>query len=73
MSDREHKQWAEWVFDQVANVNPYNRQGLNIKNEFYLYQAGFLAAYLASLMREDPWIQRRFARHLNKVNSAKKP
>ena len=64
MATRQQRDLANWVLQQVGTVNPYNRQGENLKSEFYLYQGGFLAAYLASLMREDPFILRRFERHI---------
>jgi hypothetical protein len=55
---------AYWILDQVGTVNPYNRQGENSKSEYYIYEQGFLAAYLASLMLEDPWHVKRFERHI---------
>lgn len=63
-SQEQQQQLSQWILDQVATVNPYNRLGQNIKSEYQLYQSGYLAAYLASLMREDPWIQKRFAAHV---------
>ena len=65
MVDRRKNQNAEWILEQIALINPYNRQGENRKSEFYIYQAGFLAGYLASLAEEDPWHFRRFERHIN--------
>lgn len=62
---------AQWVLDQIASVNPYNRQQANSKEEFYIYQAGFLAAYLNSLMREDVFIQKRFLKHIDQIKSPK--
>lgn len=62
---------AQWVLDQIASVNPYNRQQANRLDEFYIYQAGFLASYLNSLMREDPYIQKRFLKHIDKIKSPK--
>jgi hypothetical protein len=53
-----------WILEQIGTVNPYNRQGANAKGEYYIYEGGFLAAYLASLMEEDPWIRRRFEQHI---------
>jgi hypothetical protein len=64
---------AQWVLDQIASVNPYNRQQANSKEEFYIYQAGFLASYLNSLMREDLFIQKRFLKHLDSLKSPKRP
>jgi hypothetical protein len=71
MITTEQQRYAQWVLDQVASVNPYNRQQANSKEQFYIYQSGFLAAYLMSLMREDPYIQRRFSDHIKKTNQPK--
>jgi hypothetical protein len=71
LSKQQQHSYAQWVLDQVAQINPYNRQQTNRKDEFYIYQAGFLASYLCSLMREDPYIQKRFSRHLDKIKSPK--
>jgi hypothetical protein len=73
MTRQEQQRYAQWLLDQVAQVNPYNRQQANSKEEFYIYQSGFLASYLVSLMREDPFIQRRFIRHLDTLKSPKRP
>ena len=67
MKNLEQHRRAQWVLDQVGEQNPYNRQGENNTEQYYIYQAGFLAAYLASLMREDPFIQKRFLRHLQRL------
>ena len=55
---------AEWILEQVGTVNPYNRQGSNMKSEYYIYEGGYLAAYLGSLMLEDPYIRKRFGAHI---------
>ena len=67
MASREQELNAQWVLDQIARQNPYNRQQSNRLSEFYIYQSGFLAAYLASLMAEDPYIRKRFSRHIDKI------
>lgn len=64
MATRQQQANAQWVLDQIARLNPYNKQQANRLNEFYIYQSGFLAAYLASLMAEDPYIRKRFSKHL---------
>lgn len=71
MATREQQRTAQWVLDQVASVNPYNRLNANSDREFTIYQSGFLAAYLASLMQEDPFIMKRFTRHIDKCNRPK--
>jgi hypothetical protein len=61
---KQQKDMAHWVLDQVGQVNPYNRQGENSKNHYHIYDSGFLAAYLASLMQNDPWERKRFEQHI---------
>ena len=64
MVTKQQEQMANWVLDQVGSVNPYNRQGENSTQEYNLYQGGFLAAYLASLMLTDPWEMKWFEQHI---------
>ena len=64
MVTKQQEQMADWVLDQVGSVNPYNRQSANNKDQYNLYQGGFVAAYLASLMMEDPWVRKRFEQHI---------
>lgn len=59
------KQTAEWIIESVSRVNPYNRTGANSKTEFYIYNMGYLASYLASMMEQDPYIAKKFARHVD--------
>jgi hypothetical protein len=66
---------ANWVLDQIGQINPYNRQGTNSKSEYYIYESGFLAAYLSSLMLNDPWERKRFEQHIKlkkEVDKARK-
>lgn len=65
MATKQQTNMANWVLDQVGSVNPYNRQGENSTQDYNIYQSGFLAAYLASLMLEDPWVLKRFEQHVN--------
>ena len=64
MATKQQTDMAHWILDQVGSVNPYNKQGENSKSEYYIYEGGFLAAYLASLMVEDPFVYRRFEQHI---------
>lgn len=64
MTTAEHRRRTNHILETVGQVNPYNRSGQNLKNEFYIYNMGFLAAYLASLSEEDPFILRRFVKHV---------
>jgi hypothetical protein len=62
---------AKDILTLVGMINPYNRQGENDNTLYNLYTAGFLAAYLASLMREDPYIYKRFHKHIESHNDRK--
>jgi hypothetical protein len=62
---------AKDILTLVGQINPYNRQKDNDTTLYNLYAAGFLAAYLASLMREDPYIYRRFYKHIESRNDRK--
>ena len=64
MATKRQRATTDWILEQVGTVNPYNRQGSNLKSEFYIYNMGFLASYLASLMEEDPWMAKRFEKHI---------
>jgi deoxyxylulose-5-phosphate synthase len=61
LSDQQHQAYTNWIINQVGTINPYttndNRMG-------YIYAAGFLASYLASLMQEDPYTYKRFKAHI---------
>lgn len=67
-----HHEHAKWVIEQVSSVNPHRRQEQNNANEFSVYNTGFLAGYLASLMREDPYIERRFLKHVDGIRNRKR-
>lgn len=71
MITKQQQQMAQWVLDQVGSVNPYNKQSLNSPLQYQIYNSGYLAAYLSSLMREDPYIQRRFSDHIKQTNQPK--
>lgn len=60
---QKHQQNLNSIEQAVAYANPYRRDQQNRKSEFYLYNAAFLASYLASLAEEDPWILKRFIKH----------
>lgn len=64
MITNKQKQMAEHLLETVASVNPYNKLAANAKQEYNIYQGGFLAGYLASLMTEDPFVYRRFMKHI---------
>jgi hypothetical protein len=64
---------AYWILEQVGSVNPYNKQAANSKDQYNIYQGGFVAAYLASLMVEDPWMRKRFEQHVKAKKAVDKP
>lgn len=64
-----HKDYTDAVIENVRGINPHTATEGRIG---YVYASGFLAAYLASLMMEDPYIYKRFQRHIDSIN-AKKP
>ena len=64
MASKQQEDFAKWLLDQVGSVNPYGRSEANKKVEYYIYQSGFVAAYLASLFKEDPWALKRFQQHI---------
>ena len=68
MTTKQQKDTAHWILEQIGAVNPYNRQAANSREQYNIYQSGFLAAYLASLMAEDPWIAKRFSQHVKAVD-----
>ena len=72
MVTKQQKEMADWVLAQVGSVNPYNRQGDNSKDQYNIYQGGFVAAYLASLMLEDPWMRKRFEQHVKSKKTVDK-
>lgn len=73
MATKQQKDLAMWVLEQVGSVSPYNRQGENNKDQYNIYQSGFLAAYLASLMQNDPWEIKRFEQHIKSKKTLDKP
>lgn len=60
---KQHQRNLQSIEEAVSYTNPYRRDQLNRKSEFYLYNQAFLASYLASLAEEDPWILKRFIKH----------
>jgi hypothetical protein len=69
---RNQRQQAQALLDLIAANNPYNKQNLNQNTEFYIYQSGFLASYLASLCSEDPWMLKRFEKHIEQLKSRRR-
>ena len=65
--------YTQNILDRVAEINPYNRQGENSKGQYYIYNMGFLASYLAALMEQDPFIYKRFVQHCEHTKTKKIP
>ena len=64
MITNKQQQLAHQILREVASVNPYNKTAANAKQEYNIYQGGFLAGYLASLMEQDPFVYKRFIKHI---------
>ena len=64
MATQKQKDYAQWILEEVGRVNPYNRFGENLPREYYLYSAGWLAAYLGSLLSEDIRLRHQFEQHI---------
>lgn len=64
MKDPMHNIRTERILEQLGQINPYNRMHDNRKSEYYIYQMGFLASFLASLMEEDSLVYTRFKHHI---------
>jgi len=72
MATAKQREYAEWILEQVGRKNPYNRQGTNSSHEYYIYTAGYLAAYLGSLLAEDAIMRQQFERHVKGNDPAAK-
>lgn len=66
MSTPRQKQYASAILNDLSQVNPYTKKDGMIA---YLYAAGYLAGFLASLAEEDPWIYKRFKKHIEDSQS----
>ena len=64
MITKQQTDMAHWILEQVGSVNPYNNRAANSRDQYNIYQGGFVAAYLASLMLDDPWMKKRFEQHI---------
>lgn len=65
MARKTRKQLTYELLEIVAKANPYNRGGANAKNEYYIYQMGYMASLLASIADEDPYWRARLRQHLD--------
>lgn len=72
MATQQQKDYARWILEEVGSVNPYNRFGENLPREYYLYSAGYLAAYLGSLLADDVRLRKQFERHIERQGPAAK-
>lgn len=70
MATMKQREYAEWILAEVSRVNPYNRQAANLSREYHTYNAGFLAAYLGSLLAEDIVLRAQFERHIKGLGPA---
>ena len=63
-----HQEYCDWIIQSLRAVNPHTSEQGRIG---YVYASGFLAAYLASLMQEDPYIYKRFRKHIDQVKQSR--
>lgn len=61
MPTNHHKALANQILTDLSRVNPYTKRD---DQQAYMYAVGFMAGYLASLSEEDPWVYKRFKRHI---------
>ncbi len=57
MTQERHRKIANQILTDVARVNPYMKKDGPIA---YLYAAGYLAGFIASLAERDPYIYKEF-------------
>ncbi len=72
MATLKQREYAQWILQEVGRVNPYNRQAQNLPVEYHLYNSGYLAAYLGSLLSEDIILRRQFEQHVQRQDPAAK-
>ena len=72
MKKTQHEEYCDAIIKSIQSINPHTNQEGRVG---YIYSSGFLAAYLASLMVEDPWAYKKFKRHIDglSVNKKHKP
>jgi hypothetical protein len=66
MSKKDHNDLAYAILATIREINPYKSDEQELG---YLYAAGFLASYLASLAEEDPYILKRYQQHIKKLKA----
>ena len=69
MSTPQQKAYANQILRDLSQVNPYSKTDGMIA---YLYAAGYLAGFIASLAEEDPFIYKRFKRHIDEQQTQSK-
>ena len=71
MGAQKHKEYTDYIIRSLQTLAP--KPGTNS----YVYAAGFLAAYLATILEEDPIAFHQFKRHIEQrkkeLNSVAKP
>ena len=61
MGAQKHKDYVDYIIRSIQTINPHSSNEGRIG---YVYAAGFLASYLASLLEEDPIAFHQFKRHI---------
>jgi len=58
------REYTDAIIELIRRINPHDSAEGRIG---YVYASGFLASYMASLAKEDPYIYKRFERHCEHV------
>ena len=61
MSSQLQKDYAQQILTDIAKINPYKS---NDKNMAFIWATGYLAGFIASLAEEDPFVYKRFSKHI---------
>lgn len=64
----EHKQWTNWILKEVRAVTGTYNDNPSLQR---LYHAGFLASYLANILKNDIILRRQFERHIKQLQQRK--
>lgn len=62
MATLKHRQYTNYILDQVRSINPYMYAENDRRSSIYAY--GFLASYLANILAEDPILLKQFNKHI---------
>jgi hypothetical protein len=66
MTNPEQQKMTNWIIQQIQQINPYHESRTG-----NVYAYGFLASYLASILRQDLIQRREFERHIQQLKNPK--